>query len=474
MNIASLGQNATAARLPNLLSILLCLSIGLVTPSVLCQSRWHQKEFILGTFHDPPINIQKKNFAKDSASFALAKNAYFNLLTGTQGDGRIDHSLDGMRYSLQLAAAVGLKYLVTDRRIYEGFEKPYDTAVARQVAKDYRSLPSALRAAQYGYFLCDEPQFRLDHLNNVSGWNSLISQLDPEKLVLVNLAPSYSVDADWGGFSSGNSNGILDANERADYELYLRTYITRLKPKVVSFDHFPFFKDGAFRHDYFYNLNIVRNNTNKAAFWACPMTVGHSSYVDPTEAHIRFMYFCPIAYGAKGLCVFSFFPPPEEGYRSALFDQQGNKTQRYEIVRQLNLYVSQVVGPVVMRVPNVGVFHASIFPPNQTGFDGSDYLSSSLIKSVSDSRILIGLFQNSQELYLFVVNKDVAKVENVSIKLRRLVRQIFLAPRVMDFSFTSSRRYEQIETYVQPKQNSSTFVIPELEGGEGRMVKVAR
>ena len=290
----------------------------------------------------------------------------------------------------------------------------------------------------------------------------------------MNYAPSYSVDGAWGGFSSGNSDGLFDVQERTDYELYLATYIKRLNPRVISFDHYPFLKDGITRPDYFYNLNIIRSKAPNSSFWACPMTIDHPPYADPTEAHIRFMYFCPIAYGAKGLCVFSYYPILNEEYGSALFDSKGNKTQRYETVKQLNLYVSQILSPVVMRVPNTGVYHASVYPLNQTGFDGFEYLSSLLIYSITDSRVLVGVFRNSKELYLFVVNKDLNKLHDVGITLRLLAPKVFLAPSVVGFSSASSRGYQQIQVSLQAKNGLTTFVIPELAGGEGRMVKVGR
>jgi hypothetical protein len=259
-----------------------------------------------------------------------------------------------------------------------------------------------------------------------------------------------------------------------DYQAYLTYYVDSLRPQVVSYDHYPFFQDGTIRSDYFYNLSIIRAKAGKKPFWACPMTVGHFTYIDPQEAHLNFMYFCPIAYGSKGLLAFSYWPLPYDGYRSSLFDQQGNKTQIYDIVRRLNLFISRILGPVVMRLPSVEVYNTSIFPPNQTGLDEFKSLMPSAIHSVTDPRILIGVFKDTKDFYLLVVNKDLVPHREIGVTLRSTARFVFLSPSVIGFGEESSSNYQKIMTTVQSSAKLSTFVIPELAGGEGRLVRVGR
>src|SRR6478752_6482540 len=78
-------------------------------------AQWKQKEFVIGTFADPRITYDN-NFKKDSTSFALAKNAYINFLTGPQYYmGARDFSM--MDRTLKLAEKFGMKLLVIDSRL---------------------------------------------------------------------------------------------------------------------------------------------------------------------------------------------------------------------------------------------------------------------------------------------------------------------------------------------------------------------
>ncbi len=225
----------------------------------------------------------------------------------------------------------------------------------------HQKLPESLRSAMFGYNPCDEPYFEQDHFKSISQWKWLIETSDPSKLVYLNLASSYAPSYNWGGFRGGNEDRVLDANERDEYESYLSLYVDSLRPTVISFDHYPFFADG--NNSAGLLLQSFRNPTQagQRPFWAYPMTVGHLAYSDPSEAQLNFMYFCPIAYGAKGLIDFCFWTPSDnKNYRESLIDANGEPTRRYFLIRRLNLYVRRILKPVVMRLPNVMTYHAAV------------------------------------------------------------------------------------------------------------------
>lgn len=454
------------------------LVVGMLFKSVsstsFSQTQWVQNEFILGTCWDPPLDPQGKSLAKDSASFELVKNAYFNLLTGIQGDGRINHSFEGMHYALTVASRVGLKYLVSDNRIYEAYEKPFDLEVARTLVGQYRSLPPNLRAAMYGYMLCDEPHFDTTHVRNVADWKWFLEEADPTKLPYINLVASYAVDDNWGGFKKGNGDRIMQDEERREYEAYLDFYIDSLQPAVVSFDHYPFFKDGSVRRDYFYNLKIIRQKSGERPFWTYPMTVDHYDYVDPQREHLYFMYFSPIAYGAKGLIVFTYWPPPVKGYRASLFDQKGRMTEKYNIIKRLNSYVASVLGPVVMRSSHLGAYHASNYPNRQHEVDDVIYEDSEVIASIANSKLMVGVFRNDKKIYLLAVNKSLQTIENAEFTVRGTVSTVYFAPRVVGFDESTSTGYKAMSTAVNQARNVTTIRIPELVGGEGRLIRLER
>ena len=253
-----------------ILHLVLCPSI------VSCQNRWRQSEFILGTFWDPPVHIEPRYLDSDLRGFRLARDAGFNLLTGTQIEPNIDRSFDGMKCALKLAWQTGLQYLVADERFYPAYGCIFDKSKAKELVDAYKKLPASLRSAMFGYNLCDEPYFEQDHFKSISQWKWLIETSDPSKLVYLNLASSYAPSYNWGGFRGGNEDRVLDANERDEYESYLSLYIDNLRPTVISFDHYPFFADGTIRRDYYYNLSVIRRKAGKRPFWAYPMTVAQA------------------------------------------------------------------------------------------------------------------------------------------------------------------------------------------------------
>lgn len=436
------------------------------------QTQWKQTQFILGTYLDPPYHFAAQSVKEDSISFQLAKDAYFDLLTGTQEEGSIDHSYNGMCWALKIAQKVGLSYLVSDNRYFQGQYHSFDSLTGTTLVNQYKHLPIEQRNTLYGYNLGDEPYFEAINLENLSVWKWFIEEFDQEKLVYVNLAGSYASDLNWGGFVHGNKDGLLDEIEKKDYEQYLTYYIDSLRPAVVSFDFYPFFKNGTIRRDYFYNLAIIRAKAGSRPFWAYPMTVGHYDYVDPQESHLNFMYFCPIAYGAKGLIVFSFWPPSEKGFRASLFDSHGNKTKTYEIVKRINLYIKKIIAPVVMNVPNIAVYHATNYPNQQQWMLDTLTQDSKVIASIGNSKIMVGVFKNQKSTYLFVVNKDLDPISNIDIVLKGKISKIWFAPSVIGFDEKSLLVYKGNSTSINKKMALSMFTIPYLSGGEGKLVRV--
>jgi len=436
------------------------------------QSPWKQDEFILGTFWDPPYRFKERNFAKDSASFQLARAAYFNLLTGTQNEVGIDRTFEGQKWALRVAHAVGISYLISDARFHPAFRLPFDEETARQVVNSYTTLPQDLRSTMYGYNLGDEPHFRSSDLENTRNWYDFLRKAEPSELVYVNLVASYAAEYNWEGFTGGKKDRILDDEERNSYEEYLGNYLDSLDAMVPSFDHYPFMSDGSVRRDYFYNLDILKKKAGSKPFWAHPMTTGHLDYVDPTPEHLRFMYFCPIAYGAKGLIAFSYAGFRVKNFRSALIDAAGSPTENYGNVRRLNLFVARVVGPVVMRSTHVEVWHASDFPDHQLHIDSSIRESSGLIRD-AEGHLLIGLFRGSENTYLLVVNKDINPVNGSSILLAGKMSDVQISPSVVDFDETTPATFAGLAVTFNAGDNATRLILPDLSGGEGRLIKLS-
>ncbi len=458
-------------RLPSILTSVLML-IVVFGSGAFPQRTWVQPDFVLGTFWDPPLRNSSGTDSADSTSYRMVKESYFNLLTGVQGEHGIDHSFEGMKRALAAAASQGLSYLITDNRIYEAYDHPFRKQTGTEIVRQYRRLGSTLRKALYGYNLCDEPRNFPEHKKNVADWKRFLEKSEPAKLVYYNLPGCYAADYNWGGFSHGNRNGVLDPQEKAEYEGYLHSYVTEMRPEVVSFDHYPFFKDGSIRRDYFYNLEVISRLAGSTPFWAFPMAADHFDYVDPGPAHLSFMYFCPLAYGAKGLVVFTFWPPDGEGFRTALVDRAGQKTAKYDIVQKLNLFVRRVVAPVVMNARHIWTGHASAIPDQQVFVPTLEMNPSTVIAYLEDP-LLAGVFQSGDVSYVLVVNKELQAVHEKKIVLRGNVTSVELSPRAVDFTPRTPLRYSPI-ALVQQAEGECSVVLDELAGGEGRIMRITR
>ncbi len=443
-----------------LLAIVIFIS---VSKSLQSQEKWEQKEIVLGVFYDPPIDIYRKSIERDINRFKLVKECKFNLLTGIQGDYGIDHSFEGMNYALEIASKVGLRYLVTDNRIYEAYAHAPKQGISKVIAKDYKTLPENLQKAMVGFNICDEPNYTKNHMENVRKWKTMLDSDFPEKLIYYNLAPSYAVDNNWGGFKSGNKNNVLDLREKNEYENYLSFYIDSLNPCVVSFDHYPFFKDGTIRRDYFYNLEIMKLKSGNRPFWAIPMVVDHLSYIDPTPEHLRFMFFCPIAYGAKGLVIFTFWPPENKDYRTALVDINGNKTFKYNVVKEINTFIIRVLSPVINKYKCLEVLHSSDIPQNQV-FLSTNKLNSSLILEKMDKRLLVGVFGQTFPTHLIIVNKTLERINNAVITLKGIFNLIEVNNNCIGIDDNTLILYKELD---KKNQNNNTHsYLPSMEGGE--------
>ena len=238
-----------------------------------CYAQFQQQEFIIGTYNDPRLS-EDRNFVEDFARFQLAKDAYFNLLTGTQHELHIDRTEAGIAYSLDLASQLGLKYLVTDDRFWVA--RPFVDTTATRMMEFYKNLSVNQREALYGYNIVDEPKTNL--APTVKQWVNFLKAEDSTKLAFVNLLPSY-------GFE-----------KRKEFEHYLDTYIADSvsdgRLDVLSYDHYPVLKTRV-RGDYFYNMQSMLNRVDGRPIWAYVNTSAHLDYSEPTNSQLRFMAFCP-------------------------------------------------------------------------------------------------------------------------------------------------------------------------------------
>jgi hypothetical protein len=264
-----------------------------------CAFSYQQNDFVIGTFLDPAFD--PGDLGKSLANFQKAEQASFNLLLGRQD--RFGGSLAENLARLDMSGSAGMNILIADNRLH-GFGT-FTPSSASSLLQDYTNMSSQRRATMYGYNIGDEPQASASVASNIKNWIHALKQSDPGKLAYLNLLPRY-------GFTSD-----------MDYEAYLDLYLSdsdpSMMPDVASFDFYPFSTSG-FRSDYFYNLRIVKSKAGDRPAWAYVMSLDEAAYDYSNPQQLRFMTFCPIAYGFKGLVYYSYDTPRSKYLR----DNSGN------------------------------------------------------------------------------------------------------------------------------------------------------
>lgn len=450
----------------------------------------NDNEFVIGTFWDPLLSgnsilgqykdIDSMDISiinQHIANFQQAKNAYFNLFTASQDGpvndtgGYIRQDFGGMKYALYIASQVkGLNYLVNDGLFYGGNTASNTTEEVKKYLlwSDGGQLNQNGRDALLGYYMWDEPPFLTENtssetkaeINNLKIWNSTFIQTDPNKKRFINLLPIYAK-----AFVKGATN---DDTTISRYTEYVKYYLNQVKPTTIGFDHYPF-EYGIIKSTYFRNLEIIRDECLPLGipFWAYPMTVEHENLREPNFEEVMFMAFCPIAYGAQGLIYFTYGSPDPnrpEGFKKALIDghwQEGDKnaTAKYFQVKNINHYISKILGPIVMTCQSKNV--------------------------VKQDNLLLGHFvsnDNSSNHYLFVVNiandtKNLKAIKNIKIRLKSSdCKDVKLAPEMIKvcddlYQYNGNEEYLQVKSYKDLMLNET--VIPISHMGPGT-IKVYR
>jgi hypothetical protein len=94
------------------------------------------------------------------------------------------------------------------------------------------------------------------------------------------------------------------------------------------------------------------------------------------------------------------------------------------------------------------------------------------VGSISDKKVMLGIFKNQKVTYFLVVNKSLEPVSNVQIGVKGVTPYVYLSPGITGFNNSTSLRYKRIKTSMDTSKVLSFFSIPQLVGGEGRLVRI--
>lgn len=299
-------------------------------------------------------------------------------------DAGFDVSVDGydsigeITLSLNLARQVGIKLMVAGRQI---MDFPAETAGA------VRHHP-----ALFGYMLGDEP--KMEDFEAYKKRFDAISAADPAHLCYQNLFPYYGDE-------------LLETIGAASYEEYLGKFSEIPLPQI-SFDFYPIW-DYTVRPTWYYTLEAVRRESLRTGvpFWAFVLSTPHVGYPQPTLEMLRLQIYSNLAYGAQAIQYFTFrTPPPDDtyDYHNGPITLEGQKTETYNIVRDMNRELREVIpffdGCTVERVG-----HLLEVPLGTERFNGAPR-GLRRLKVVGTRGAVVSVLRQGDKRYLAVVNKD--------------------------------------------------------------------
>lgn len=408
--------------------------------------QWLQNKFIIGTFCDPTVPINDNGISHSYLEkVKLAQDAYFNLFTDTRNKG------------VDIANYLKLVKMHDSLGIYTFYRIDYNSIRAQDriaLISDYGLHKTNI----YSWYIDDEPS--LHESEAVLKLANDLKERASEKLSYVNLLPIYAFEK-------------ID-----EYENYLDAYLGDTTLKVVSYDFYPF-HEHFFQGKYYTNLQMIIEKAKGRPVWIYPLTVPHSTYIDPERYHLNFMVFSPLTYGVKGIIYYTYETISYSKYYkygNAIIDTLGNPSPKYYIVKDINRFVSKVAGPIILNSERVGTYHISNAPFESEEIDPQYLLNDTtpLLSIVSNTNIVTGIYRSLKDptlYYLFMHNKKNAPLKSVFVSLKgNYVDNIDISSPVKTFTDSTMLFQPFVSRYNAGDNETELFV--DFDPGELRILSV--
>jgi uncharacterized repeat protein (TIGR02543 family) len=220
--------------------------------------------------------------------------------------------------------AAGLKTFVTDSD-FCAYITQWDSVGERQPVKaDTSNVKYYVdHPAFIGLHISDEPHYR--HFDLLAKKTEQFRETFPEdKLVFINLSTRAA------------GIGLLGT----DYTTYLQDMMEKVRPSILSYDHYPFDTRVGFWQDWFYSLEEVKNTAMEYNVPAnMIMQVDGSANYDKrycTLEEIRWQMAVIMAFGYESITHYSYSPVDNTHFGIV---KDGQKTQLYYDIQTANFEV---------------------------------------------------------------------------------------------------------------------------------------
>jgi hypothetical protein len=297
---------------------------------------------------------------------------------------------------LDAVADAGLRCIVSDPGTRVGEEQA--RLGEAEIATRVKALVDRVgrHPAVFGYYLCDEPTATL--YDGLARWVEAFRRAAPASKPYINLFP----------------NGTLPRRIGVPtYEEYVETFVTIVRPPLISYDKYVLMEDGSMRGGYFENLETIRAAAlrHKLPFWNVILSNGHHRYAEPTEAGLRFQVYTTLAYGGRGIGYYTYLTPAHENYRLGPVDPFGHKTPTWHMLRRINLQIHKLA-PLYAKLRSTHVFHHPEVPAG-----GAPATTSRHLGQVSGGSFVVGEFEGpGGQPAVLIVNKSLTQSACCTIK----------------------------------------------------------
>ncbi len=211
--------------------------------------------------------------------------------------------------------------------------------------------------AMYCYFVCDEPC--ATDFPALARLVAYLRQHDPAHLAYINLFPTYAENK-----QLGTKGDTVPA-----YREYLRQFIERVKPALLSYDHYQFAVKGD-NDGYFLNLALMREisqehglpflNIVQTCTWDPSMRI-------PTGDEVRYLVYTTLAYGAEGI---SYYVYCTQRHKGMIAKADGTPTPLYHTLKSANREFAAIAGQL-QPLRSLGIYHAGMTPTGTKPLDKS-------------------------------------------------------------------------------------------------------
>lgn len=308
---------------------------------------------------------------------------------------------------LALANGSGLDALVADTRIAAALAGTDVDANLDAVTHDWANAPGLA-----GYHVRDEPsEPAFPALARVV--NGLASR-DPSHVAYVNLLPNYASPDQLGAPS---------------YDAYVGDYLAAVKPKLLSWDYYPFLTGSADAGGFFADMAVVRAHAlaAKLPFWQFVQSISFNGHRATTKAEKLWVGTETLAYGGAGVSYFTYWTPPQtaENFGVGIIGSDGAPTAQYAEIRDNDARLS-AFGRYLVAATSTAVFHGGALAdgavPREPGMP---------LYVPSAAPVTVGLFavpDASHDVYAFVANRDY----DSRVEIDAVLAPTAAAPQILD------------------------------------------